>query len=116
MSNLATLTPRLGKLIPLLGSNRDGEVIGAARAIDRVLKSAGRDWHDLAALLRLPMPRREIAADDWRGMARFCAENSARLSERELNFLATLACWRGSPTEKQFTWLHKIAARLRGEP
>jgi hypothetical protein len=115
MSNLATLTPRLGKLIPLLGSDRDGEVIGAARAIDRLLKSAGRDWHDLAALLRLPAPRWEIAADDWQSVARFCAENSTRLTERELDFLATLASWRGRPTEKQFAWLRKIAARLRGE-
>jgi hypothetical protein len=116
MSNLATLTLRLGKIIPLLGSDRDGEVIGAARAIDRLLKSVGRDWHDVAALLRLPAQCRQIAADDWQSVAQFCVQNSARLSERELDFLATLASWRGRPTEKQFAWLRKIAARLRGEP
>jgi hypothetical protein len=39
------------KLIPLLGSNRDGEVLAAARAIGRKLEADGRDWHWLAALI-----------------------------------------------------------------
>lgn len=46
-----TITPLLGKLLPLLGSNHDGEVVAAARAISRVLQRAGHGWHDLTNAL-----------------------------------------------------------------
>lgn len=37
----------LRKLVPLLASDHDGEVVNAARAIGRALKAAKCDWHDL---------------------------------------------------------------------
>ncbi|MEK4034257.1 hypothetical protein WOC76_12665 [Methylocystis sp. IM3] len=43
------LKARLGKLIPLLGSDKDGEVLATARAIVTALASEGADLHDLAA-------------------------------------------------------------------
>ncbi|MEH3117017.1 MAG: hypothetical protein PGN25_05235 [Methylorubrum populi] len=42
------VSDKLTKLIPLLGSDKDGEALGAARAIGRTLKSAGLDLHALA--------------------------------------------------------------------
>ena len=42
---------RLRKLLPLLASDQDGEVIGAARAIGRTLKGCGSDFHALALVL-----------------------------------------------------------------
>jgi hypothetical protein len=42
---------KLGKLLPMLASDRDGERVGAVCAIGRVLKSAKLDWHDLAGLI-----------------------------------------------------------------
>ena len=45
----ASIAPRLGALIRVLASPQDGEALGAARAIGRVLTSAGLDFHDLAA-------------------------------------------------------------------
>lgn len=48
----AEVTDRLQKLIPLLGSDKDGEALGAARAIDRTLRAAGLDFHALAASVR----------------------------------------------------------------
>jgi hypothetical protein len=42
---------RLGKLLPLLASNHDGERIGAVAAIERVLKAANLDWHDLTGAI-----------------------------------------------------------------
>jgi hypothetical protein len=111
MSVPATIAPTLGKLIPLLASDHDGEVVATARAIDRVLKSGGRDWHDLAATICVSTP---VPNSDWRREARFCAGNAARLSERELDFIATLARYRGCPTDKQLKWLHDIVSRLQG--
>jgi hypothetical protein len=41
-------TPKLGKLVALLSSDKDGERLAAIAAIDRTLQSAGLDFHDLA--------------------------------------------------------------------
>ena len=52
----ATMQPatvsRLTKLLPMLGSDKPGEVTGTAAAIGRVLQSAVLDWHDLATGLK----------------------------------------------------------------
>jgi hypothetical protein len=42
------MPPRLGALLRLLASDRDGEVLGACRAIGRALTGAGADWNTLA--------------------------------------------------------------------
>jgi hypothetical protein len=47
----AALVPMLSKLIPLLASDKDGEVVATAHAIGRVLKASGCDWDDLVARL-----------------------------------------------------------------
>ena len=56
MSALVTVAPKLEKLIPLLASDKPGEVVACAAAIGRALRSAGRDWHDLTAALTHPAP------------------------------------------------------------
>jgi hypothetical protein len=50
---------KLGKLLPLLSSNHDGERAGAAFAIQRVLKSHGCDLYDLVAAITTATPARE---------------------------------------------------------
>jgi hypothetical protein len=47
---------KLGKLVPMLSSNQDGERVGAVAAIERVLKSAGLDWHDFTGWVTAPPP------------------------------------------------------------
>ena len=42
------IAPRVGALLRLLGSDVDGEALGAARALGRSLRDAGVDWHALA--------------------------------------------------------------------
>ena len=42
-------TDKVTKLIKMLSSPNDGEVIAAARALQRTLASEGADIHDLAA-------------------------------------------------------------------
>lgn len=44
-----SLSRKLGKLILLLGSNHDGEVVATVRAISSSLAAEGFDLHDLAA-------------------------------------------------------------------
>lgn len=52
MSGLAPhVAPKVARLVGLLASDHDGEVIGAARALRRVLDGAGLDLCDLAAVI-----------------------------------------------------------------
>lgn len=46
--SLNDAAPKLKKLIPLLSSDQDGEVVAAVRALGRTLKAAGSDFHTLA--------------------------------------------------------------------
>jgi hypothetical protein len=61
----APIASKISKLLPLLASDKDGEVLGAARAIHRTLQSAGADLHDLAARLSTDNdpPAPELDAD-----------------------------------------------------
>jgi hypothetical protein len=112
-SGLTTIALQLGKLLPLLGSNHDGEVVATARAIRRLLQGTGHDWHDLVSALHLPAARSH-ACRDWRDDLAHCAATIDLLSEREREFLRSLAHWRGEPSPKQLDWLAAIASRLRG--
>jgi len=48
MADLSPIAAELAKLVPLLSSDKDGEVVAAVRAIKRKLDKAGGDFHDLA--------------------------------------------------------------------
>jgi hypothetical protein len=112
---LAPIAPQLGKLVRLLASDRDGEVVAAARAIDRVLKSCRLDWHDLAEAICLPLPAVQPCDDrDWRDLLAFAASRMSRLNDREKEFLRSIAKRRGDLTERHRDWLESIAAKLRG--
>jgi hypothetical protein len=51
MAKIEDLGDRLKKLVPMLGSDRDGEVANAARVITKILKESGLDWHDVTKKL-----------------------------------------------------------------
>jgi hypothetical protein len=53
-SNLAPIADKLGKMIRMLGSDRAGDVIAAARAIKRTLHNEGLDIHALAEGIEKP--------------------------------------------------------------
>jgi hypothetical protein len=109
---LATIAPRLRKLVLMLSSDHDGEVIGAARAIGRVLRDSGLDWHHLAdAVIHV----HRLPTDDWRAMAQFCRGQAHRLTPREFDFVNNIAMRDCEPSEKQWRWLRSIFARLCGE-
>jgi hypothetical protein len=113
---LATIAPRLRKLVLMLSSSHDGEVVGAARAIGRVLADAGTDWHGLADAIVAPPTAPEKPNGDWRSLARFCAARARFLkNDRERDFIDTLVHYRTEPSKKQLQWLRSIAARLARE-
>ena len=53
---IETIIEKLGKLLPHLGNENDGEALAAVRSIASLLKKAGLDWHDVATLLRGSQP------------------------------------------------------------
>lgn len=94
--------------VRLLASDREGEVVGAARAILRVLKTAGADNEDgFRSVDGIPW---------WHAMAVFCQDHSARLRGNETNFIDDIVGWSTwrEPTPKQAKWLQSVYARLGG--
>lgn len=54
MNALAPISDRVGKLLRLLASDNDGEVVAAVKALRRTLQSAGADLHALADVIEKP--------------------------------------------------------------
>jgi len=81
---------RVGKLLPLLGSDKAGEVVAAARAIERTLRADGKDWHTLVASIRIAPGRAQPTGGHWSGLhwrsaAEFCqahAQHFERMGSR----------------------------------
>jgi hypothetical protein len=121
IARLGQIAPRLKKLLLMLSSSHDGEVVAAARKIDSALRDSGNDWHALAdALTELPRAYRPPPRDhdrhadgDWRAMRALCLQHTRLLRAREYEFLIDLGHWRGDLTQKQFAWLSLIHMRVR---
>lgn len=124
---------KLGKLLPMLSSEHNGERIGAVAAIGRVLKNAGYDWHDLTGLLTAATPapplHRPQAADDDMPLAMLDRElvdlvaairaTGMRFTARSEEFLNSLLerarhydVVHLSPKQKR--WLEDLALKARG--
>lgn len=122
---------RVGQLIRVLSSPQPGEIVAAARALDRMLRAAGLDLHHLAfvaeqGLQRLPASsdsgRPHGAADNDASVAEMiglCIRSTYLLSEREIEFIQDLDrllfSFRDALdlSERQQIWLRSIFHRLR---
>jgi hypothetical protein len=119
---------RVGKLIRLLSSDKDAEVVASARALKRTLESAGTDLHGLAKLIEERIRKTENALHgsgefrdidgnpDWHEIAKWCQRRANRLNEKECKFVDDMTghtAWR-EPTEKQGKWLMSIFLKLGG--
>jgi hypothetical protein len=113
---LAVVAPRIGQLIRLLGSDQDGEVVAAARALGRTLASVGEDFHTLADTIeRSTAPAVHRGCDDHRAMARWLLNSGARLSPKEFAFVADMANRFGSLSTRQEAWLLAIYERVSAQ-
>jgi hypothetical protein len=116
-ADLAAVAPRIGQLIRLLASDKDGEVVATARALARTLKSVGADFHELANLVERPSPALELSAPRPESAGPADAawlhrHHWSRLSEKERGFVLQMLNWRRAPTERQAAWLRSIAERV----
>jgi hypothetical protein len=133
-------TEKIGKLIKMLSSSNDGEVVAAARAILRTLAQEGTDIHELAArvdggkLSKADMQRiydqayrdgKDAAAADvgfrsvdppsfYEMACEIQHKGDGHLSEKEQGFVADMVRWcaHREPSEKQAKWLHAIYCKI----
>ena len=112
MTALVTIAPRLAQLIPLLASDKDGEVVATARAIGRTLKQAGSDFHDLAATLRSMPATRVTAASSHTHASPRCWDDICR--EDQDNWLWSMSV-SGSLTSWERNFAASILSHLAGQ-
>jgi hypothetical protein len=104
---------KIGKLIPLLGSDKPGEVLATVAAIDRRLKATNRDWHDLAeAITGTDSTAEAPAMPDWRTAVGECLLHIEWLTPREVSFLRNIR-WSPRISAKQTAWLSDIWQQVR---
>jgi hypothetical protein len=95
----------ISKLLLLLSSDKDGEVLAAVRAINRILQKVGSDWHDLLKISKEGPGPTDHRADAW-----FCLNSVVEWREVERNFLNDMmAVYK--LTEKQAAWLTRLKSR-----
>jgi hypothetical protein len=99
---------RLSKLLGMLGSDYDGEVLNAARAADRLVRDAGLRWPDIA--MPAPPPPRGYRFDP----IRFCLAQPAALSDWEERFLRSIERQPYRLTPKQLGVLERIVEKVAG--
>jgi hypothetical protein len=138
--SIEPVADKLGKLIKLLSSTNDGEVVAAARAILRTLAQQGADIHELAdrvegrKLSQAEMQRiydqayrdgKDAAAADvgfknvdvpsFYAMAcEIQHKGEGGLTLKEKDFVDDMVRWcaHREPSEKQAKWLHAIYCRI----
>ena len=131
------IAPRIGALLRMLGSDHDGEALGAARALQRTLGGVGLDLHALAAAVERPEPEpapqarrgRKVRAEqgdiDWspsyrREVRETLERGLARLSfsgwERDFiaNIIDRLRDSRGRLTFRQAEVVDRLVAKIEG--
>jgi hypothetical protein len=111
-ASLAPVVPRISQLIRLLGSDNDGECLGAARAIGRTLASVDLDFHDLALSVESSALAANHRPSDHHAMALWILRCGSRLTETERGFVNQMLHWRNEPTERQANWLLSIFERV----
>jgi hypothetical protein len=110
-------TDRFAKLLRLaLGSDKDGEIIGAVVALKRSLAAAELDTHWIVdAFERGAAPVINVDdrdRDDDRSKAWFAWHRRFLLSAKEQLFVERVVSWRGPLSVKQRKWLNDIVGKL----
>jgi hypothetical protein len=118
MSSLSPpLADKLAKVLGMLGSSHDGEVLVAARTADRMVKEAGATWQEalLPAALPVPEPSAHPGFARWTDAREFCINNIGMLDDRDAAFvwgMVRLSTWE-TPSPKQLKWLTDCARKLQ---
>jgi hypothetical protein len=98
---------RLAKLLGMIGSHHDGEVLAAARKADQCIRQLGLTWGDV-----IRVTTDGSSSGDWQYMARTCREQAHRLTPKEFSFVSNMCLARFEASAKQLKWLSDIYSRV----
>jgi hypothetical protein len=102
---------KLAKVLALLGSDREGEALAAARAAARLVKLRGISWRDVVEPPAIEKALPELGT--WRQTVAQCLERRGSLKPWELGFLRDLPGFRRLSTKQRYV-LKEIADRVLG--
>jgi hypothetical protein len=100
---------KLAKVLPLLASDRPGEVVAAASAAQPILAKAGLTWGDIIAAK--PPEHREPEFRTWRSTVAECLAKPGSLRPWEIGFLRDLPSFQRLSV-KQRNCLNEISKRV----
>ena len=103
---------KLNKLILMLSSDQDGEVVAAARAIGRHLKEQKKDWHWLAEKLDGEKEIDPVAELDEK-IAYILEFGYMIIRERDFDFVRDVKAQGFWPTAKQLKYLNDLYLRVK---
>ena len=101
---------RLAKLLGMLGSDHDGEVVSAGRHADALVRRAGLTWADVVSDRQRALYDRSFSSVEE---ISFCLRNRDGLSQWEIQFLLSLHRQSYELTERQRGVLAGIVAKVR---
>jgi hypothetical protein len=113
MSLPPAVAGRLSKLLPLLSSDKDGEVVATARAIQRTLAAADLDFHSLAATLSTLAPELVQALS---ARALEVPESWSELSLNDKRFWLSALCKADWLTSREREIIEDLENRFRVAP
>lgn len=121
-------TDKVAKLVRMLASDRDGEVLAAVAALKRTLGAGGADINDMAdALVAGLKPRKPAVTSwsppepdqlNWQSMAWHCHFHSHRLRDDDRDYLVDVLLGRtgfdlGRATPELMRRLRSIVAKVK---
>ena len=104
---------RLAKLLGMMGSAHDGEVVAAARQAERLRADAGLTWHDIV-LPALPSPRPQRRGAMTLGQAiQFVLDHEDALTAWESDFARSIKRQTSPLSPKQIGILERLVEKVR---
>ena len=103
---------RLSKLLGMLGSSHDGEVVAAARQAERLRAEAGLTWGEIV-VPRLPPPPQRPNVRTVAAAAAFVLDHADALTPWERDFARSIQRLKYPPSPKQIEVLERLVDKVR---
>lgn len=106
---------RLARVLGLLGSNHDGEVVNAGRIANDMVRAADMTWGEVLGDQGRALTRLSEAEDDFAAEARHMLDLGVMLgalTDWEIGFLRSIQHWSGALTERQQMFYDRLRDKV----
>jgi hypothetical protein len=103
---------RLARVLGMLGSDHEGEVVAAARQAERLRAEAGLSWNQIV-VSALPAPPRQRSVQTVADAIAYVIDHDETLTDWEFNFAQSLGRQRYPLSQKQITVLERLVEKVR---